>query len=45
VTPSESESSAPQNMVLIIISIIVAAGVLFSIIMRNKRKDPKLVKS
>jgi len=45
VTPSESESSAPQNMVLIIISIIVAAGVLTSIIMRNKRKDSKLVKS
>jgi len=40
----ESESSAPQNMVLIIISIIVAAGVLTSIIMRNKRKDSKLVK-
>jgi len=31
--------------VLIIISIIVAAGVLTSIIMRNKRKDSKLVKS
>ena len=42
---SESKSSAPQNMVLIIISIIVAAGVLTSIIMRNKRKDSKLVKS
>ena len=43
--PSESKSSVPQNMVLIIISVIVAAGVLTSIIMRNKRKDSKLVKS
>jgi hypothetical protein len=43
--PSESKSSVAQDMVLIIISVIVAAGVLTSIIMRNKRKDLKLVKS
>ena len=42
---SESKSSVPQDMILIIISIIVAAGVLTSIIMRNKRKDSKMVKS
>ena len=42
---SESKSSVPQDMILIIISVIVAAGVLTSIIMRNKRKDSKLVKS
>ena len=43
--PSESESSGSQNMMLIIISIIVAAGVLIPVIMRNKRKDSKLVES
>ena len=43
--PSESKSSVPQDMILIIISIIVAAGVLISVIMRNKRKDSKLVES
>ena len=41
----EAESSLSQNMMLIIISIIVAAGVLIPVIMRNKRKDSKMVKS
>ena len=42
---SESKSSVPQDMILIIISIIVAAGVLISVVMRNKRKDSKLIES
>ena len=41
----EAESSLSQNMMLIIISIIVAVGVLIPVIMRNKRKDSKMVKS
>ena len=38
VTPSEAKTSIPQNMMLIIIGIIVAAGVLTLIIMRKKKR-------